>query len=270
MKRTLIIITWFMAALTILLELTLRYVDADGLYGYLSAWETLKVKEASHGYLFVPDTYHLKTWDVTIDSDGFRHINTRISDCNIALIGDSVTFGWGVSDGKIWAQLLADNTDATIIMRAQPSYNIDNIRAVYDELSALGGIDGYIYLMVANDAQKAVTAERFKEYRDKRTAIEYRFLYLQRTANRVTPPEDIPHFREQYALMNSDKMLTIGVQSNAPFIQTVQDITPYWINPSNKTVSRIDGHANAEGNAELYAQIKPYADDLIKKVCDNG
>ncbi len=269
MKRFIISITWVILTLLGLSELSLRYIDPDGLYGYLSAWETLKVMPSSHGYLFVPSTYHLRAWDVTIASDGFRHIDTVKSDCKVALIGDSVTFGWGVSDGAIWAQLIADNTDATILMRSQPSYNIDNIKAVYDELSALGDIDGYIYLMVANDAQNAVQAERFKEYDIERTAIEYRLLYLMRRTNLVTPIEDIPHFRDTHAQMTGDNLITIGVQSNAPFIQAVQDITPYWINPSIHTVSRADGHANAQGNGELYAQIAPVALPFIDKVCNN-
>ncbi len=248
-------------------EIYFRYVDPDGLYHYLSVWENLPVEPAPHGYVFKQGVYNLGRWQVTINADGFRHLDTKESNCKIALIGDSVTFGWGVSDGLIWAQLLANEADATILMRSHPSYNIDNIKAVYGELEALGDIDGYIYLMVANDAQGAVSADRFDEYATKRTALEYRFLYMQRVANRVTPPENIPHFKEQFMQMTSDKMLTIGVQSSAPFIQAVQDITPYWIVPSMHTVSLSDGHANAEGNAEMYAQIRTYALPFIEAVC---
>ncbi len=270
MKRFIISITWAILTLLGLSELSLRYIDTDGLYSYLSAWETLKVMPASHGYLFVPSTYHLKAWDVTIASDGFRHLDTVKSDCKVALIGDSVTFGWGVSDGAIWAQLLADNTDATILMRAQPSYNIGNIKAVYDELSALGDIDGYIYLMFQNDAEPDSHYEWYADlYGVQKTAIEYRLDYLQYIERKKKVVSDIPRFLDLFNQMASDKMLTIGMQSNAPFIQAVQDITPYWIVPSMHTVSRSDGHANAEGNGELYAQIALIALPFIDKVCNN-
>ncbi len=260
------IIQFLVGVLFLLLssEVYLRYVDSDGLYHYLSAWEHLQIEPAPHGYVFKQGDYDLKRWQATIGADGFRHLNTKQSDCSIALIGDSMTFGWGVNNDQTWAQLLANEANATILMRSQPSYNIGNIKAVYDNVQA----DGYIYLVFQNDGEPDTKYQAYQGlFGVAKSALQYRIEYLQYVERKRQTISDVPRFLDLLGQMQSDKMLVMGVDSNHPFIQAIHTSIPYWITPSRHVVSRTDGHANAEGNAEMYEQIRTYALPFIEAVC---
>ncbi len=265
MKRLIIMSSWVILGTTFLLEVMLRFVDPYGAYAYRSAWETLRTRPDTFGYTFVPDVYHLKAWSVSINAQGYRQLDSALSDCNIALIGDSATFSWGVNDSDTWAQLLADNTPLVHFYNyGLPAYNIGNISALYASLRDSSVFDGYIYLIVPNDAQKDATYTRTSA--EPKTAIGYYLTAYNIEQSRGKVPEDIERFRRLFTAMQSDNLLSMRLENNSAFYSAIADIAPLSVGYTHK-VSKADPHANKEGNVELYAQIKPLADDLIKRVC---
>lgn len=267
MKRLIVSTSWVILVTAFLLEATLRLIDPFGAYAYRSAWETLRTRPDTFGYTFVPDTYHLRGWSATINADGYRAMNSATSDCDIAVIGDSATFGWGVNDSDTWVQLLADSTPLVHFDNyGLPAYNIGNISALYASLRDSSMYDGYIYLIVPNDAQKDATYTRPSA--EPMTAIEYYLASYNVEQSRGKVPEDIARFRTLFNAMKADNMLSMRLENNSVFYNAIADIAPLSVGYTHK-VSKADPHANAEGNAELYAQIEPLALPFIDKVCNN-
>ncbi len=267
MKRLIIMTSWVILVTAFLLEATLRLIDPFGAYAYRSAWETLRTRPDTFGYTFVPDTYHLRGWSATINAEGYRAMNSPTNDCDIAVIGDSATFGWGVNDSDTWVQLLADSTPLVHFDNyGLPAYNIGNVSALYASLRDSSAYDGYIYLIVPNDAQKDATYT--KPSTPEKLAMSYYLDWYNVERTRGQVPEDIARFRMLFNAMKADDLLSIRLENNSAFYSAIADVAPLSVTYTHK-VSKSDPHANELGNIELYQQIKPLADDLLKKVCDN-
>lgn len=83
-------------------------------------------------YISIKSNYrHSGRWSITTDEYGFRSGDYKASTINnIAFIGDSVPFGWGVNSdhsvpNKLNEILLSEGIDIGIINAAIPSYSLD-------------------------------------------------------------------------------------------------------------------------------------------------
>lgn len=243
-------------------EAFLRYVDYDGVYHYLSAWETLKMRYAVDGYRFETGHYNLGRWAVTIDNSGFRQTETKTSDCKVAFLGDSVTFGWGANDADTFVQLYANESPYTVLNRGLNGYNIGNLSELYKQLKA----DAIIYLVVSNDADLNQAG-----YNGNRTTIQsaiyYRLMWSNIVAERPKRKKDFDRYKRLFATMDRGDMLTIRLDDNSPFMQSIADIVPLRVSSVYPMVSLTDAHPNKDGHKMLYDAMRPYIDDFIAQRC---
>jgi len=100
--------------------------------------------------------------DVSINSRGFRDVELPAPDepnvTRIALIGDSITFGWGVPYGKRFSELLEeawsrDGHRVELINTGHGNWNSAQEYAALSELLADQPLDGVIQVWYINDAE---------------------------------------------------------------------------------------------------------------------
>src|SRR5688572_13884306 len=109
MRRAVIAVLLTFLATLAFIEGGLRLFDPLGARRYLDDAALYVYVHRARGYVMLPGVYQFSNWQVTILSDTSRAVpatNTS-APCTLALIGDSVTFGQGVSDGDTWANLMA-------------------------------------------------------------------------------------------------------------------------------------------------------------------
>ncbi len=151
-RRRLIKALAILVTTLITVEAMLYWIDPLGVYVYLSDQDTFFTQQvivlSPDGYALKPGEYHFRHWQFSANQDGNRSVPaSHGGNCTIAVLGDSVSFGWGVNDEDTWVNLLATaNPGINIINTAKPGYSAGNIRRAIDLFPA----DGYIYLLNPN------------------------------------------------------------------------------------------------------------------------
>ncbi|MFN8176714.1 MAG: SGNH/GDSL hydrolase family protein [bacterium] len=96
--------------------------------------------------------------DVAIDGRGYRDVPQSAA-VRVALIGDSITFGWGVPYGKRFSEILENDwskdlgRSVDLINTGHGNYNSAQERALLVENFADERIDGVIQVWYVNDAE---------------------------------------------------------------------------------------------------------------------
>ena len=96
--------------------------------------------------------------DVAIDARGFRD-EKKDADVRIALLGDSITFGWGVRYGQRFSEILEDawstalGRSVELINTGHGNYNTAQEHAMLEEAFAREPIAGVIQVWYVNDAE---------------------------------------------------------------------------------------------------------------------
>jgi hypothetical protein len=242
------------------LELALRIFDPSGVLAYAHDFFIELAGSSLYSYdglRYPPGVYYLDTYTLVIGLDGLRQVpESNRSDCRIAFIGDSVTFGMG-SDIS-FVNLLAPDIPAETINAGLPGYNIDNIQRQMDMIPA----DGYIYTAIGNDADKSGWYAGHSREPVMGWAIT---AYLQFKVDRwlYEPGErDIPHFRRIVAdMMQQNNMIVFmfNIPPNHPYagLNVVLRDMPgvYEIPAYTQYVSQSDSHPSPAGHAEIAAAM---------------
>ena len=99
--------------------------------------------------------------DVEIDSRGFRdreHGDKPAGATRVALLGDSVTFGWGVAYGDRFSEILeeawsTEETPVELVNTGHGNYGTQQQAALLGELLADEPLDGVLQVWYINDAE---------------------------------------------------------------------------------------------------------------------
>jgi lysophospholipase L1-like esterase len=99
--------------------------------------------------------------DVHIDSRGFRDVEVDPSGApatSVVLLGDSVTFGWGVEYGERFSEILerewsADGRHVELVNTGHGNWNTAQESAALEELFAASSPDGILQVWYINDAE---------------------------------------------------------------------------------------------------------------------
>jgi hypothetical protein len=220
------------------------------------------------GYAIQPGEYQIRGNTVTIDSAGNRQLPARYSNCTIAFIGDSFTFGWGVSDNEAFPHLIAEmRPEVQFINTAKPGYNAVNLQRSFEHWSA----DAYIYTGNYNDLVHN-TAYPNASYMPQIEHLALR-AYSSFMHRQQRQKNDVPTQTEK---KRYDKMLsTIESMDNVLVAFTDQHtaqvasrrLNGIIIMPDVTTISIADGHPDVAGH-EIYAQkFLPQVDQLISENC---
>src|SRR5262245_3155504 len=151
----------FIGALAILtvtlgiIELGLRLIDPWGMRYFddvVLMSKTMFITDQVRGYGLKDGTFVYSHWQAHIE-DGQRVVPTGSiqGTCDLAFLGDSITFGHGVNDDQTWVNLIAAGLpDVHIYNYGVPRYSIPNIlgtRRAFPDHKA------YIYTIFNNDSE---------------------------------------------------------------------------------------------------------------------
>lgn len=104
-------------------ELVLR-LDPFGVLRYLSAQHRIEYDRTRKPFRPVPQTKAGEYGTMTILENTTRYLpDSHHSECKIAVVGDSMAWGWEVDDHDTWTNLLASKVDAELVNWAVPGYN---------------------------------------------------------------------------------------------------------------------------------------------------
>lgn len=211
------------------------------------------------GYSFKQGNLMMGTYHATILADGSRRVpDTNIhADCQIAFIGDSVTFGWGVEDSETFVNLIAEKfPNIHFLNTARPGYNAGNIARLIPAYPA----SAYIYLAIDNDNQYPTVYKKVEQQTMPLLAMQaYIGAYV------IGQGKEDPHYLEDIQRIIDAHALLLGfaydqklVLRNLPFIYL-----PYW----TYSISKADGHPNAQGHQAIANAMLPYVQDYVNQVC---
>jgi hypothetical protein len=257
---------------TLTLEGLLRLVDPWKIGNWLNDTRLLSERaiapDLERGYSYQPGKYQLSNWTVTITAQRTRYVpDTNSAGCKIVLLGDSGTFGLGVSDANTWANLLArEYPAADIINPAVPGYNIDNVLLLR---RAFPDAAGYLYLMDGNDSEAQYRTDTVIP---QESAIFYYAWWARQIAPKTqaaAPMTELPdHFKEVLRAIASDPRVVVVAFDSSPLARLAAEQFPVSLmKPYTHYVSRIDSHPDIEGHKEVEAVIGPHFDSLVKQVC---
>lgn len=249
MIRILKIITLFIVILALAFEVCLRLFDPVGLLRLSATLHNLHsmIVPQSNTYVFIPGQYNLADNTLTVGTDGYRVIpDNHDSNCRIAILGDSVALGWGVNDEQAWVNLIARQMpNVKFINTAVFGYNIKDVYLAYQRVSA----DAYLYLMVSNDDEAGTDFWNDDLNTLPVAIIEYSNLLT------VKPSERNPVMFNTYLekLQSVKNMTIVGFKED----DLARTSSVLLINGYVHRISKVDAHANAEGNREIADALLP-------------
>lgn len=264
-RSCLMALVW-VAVLLLLLEFMLRAVDPMAFQVRYDALDMIsQANGTEQGYQVPAGTYEFWRWTVTIQKDGTRRTPDTHADapCTLAILGDSVSFGYGVNDQDTYANQLARRfPDVNVVNAAQTGYNAGNIRAVY---AAYEQADAFIYLAVDNDSDTragAMSAE------PRLPQVSTYLIWLWKRSRGETwqspapAPDDVTRYLDTlHPLFEDDRVLVVTYGA----IDFVPD--PDVIVPITSTIAPGDNHPDKAGHREIAERLTPIVAELINRMC---
>lgn len=290
MRQNLLLLLGGVVMAFALLEVGLRVIDPLGIH----RMATLNIEFAEavvaheRGYALPPGSHRFRGWTATIDPQHNRVVPaTPQRDCQIVVLGDSVAFGYGVDDNETWINLLAAESNAQFINKALTGYDLNEILRSFNEEAA----DGYIYMMVGNDAFAAPTFrpgfERHSNaadlswtlqplywlrYEFLRGTFTYRYILLNRQEPLgVGHGEVLDHdwyFEQVQPMMQRDDVLVLGFAGDDLTEQMHEKYNDVVLMPRwTSNISWMDGHADAVGNQQIADGAREPISAFVNQIC---
>ena len=257
----------------VILDAMLWHIDPLGARRYfqdLHDWNKLAEPHIS-GKIITPGSHQLNVFSATIHEDGSRDVpDTNLNaDCVIAMLGDSLTFGWGVDDDDMWVNLLAQEfQDVTFINYARQGYEANNLLALYESIEndSNSKPDGYIWFIVNNDNQLTWLYERGTAGRVWPATLTY-FRFFQRLGAEREKDWD-SYWNAAKILITQPNMVVFGFEED-PLAQETHDTYEEVILVPEFTerISFADPHPNAEGHQQVFDTIAPDVEAFLNETC---
>lgn len=279
----------FLAALLLvlmpllLLEGLLQIFDPWGIYFFDDMAMMANAFEPHEERLFyLPDgIYQFSRWTVSIENEA-RILPTPSADtdCRIVLLGDSVTFGYGVNDDEVWAYLLAQEfPNVEFINTGITAYNSYNVRQTHE---VFPDADAYLYSVIYNDWEPNLNPSKFNDHSNNAASmpfiVRYGNFFLHHSSTSATrefTPEELsvhPRFERFYddieAIVADERVILLGFENSLTTLALIgggYDL--YQVEYPRYPISYADGHINAEGNAVLAERLKPIMQEIVDNYC---
>lgn len=267
----------------VMIEILLRILDPWGFvyFGDLAKMSSSFVDDDNRIYSLPDGEYQFSNWTATVSNQLRSTPNTNPdADCRIALLGDSVTFGYGVNDEETWGNILAEEyPDVYLMNTGVTTYPIEPIVDTYQLYQ--DEVDGFLYLIISNDGHDA-NDTRNENVDNPTRNIPLSLLYFgyyliqldvietpetvdgmaEEHINRFLENMEILAEEEHIAFMSFDEKQITEVALDAGY--DVNVLPPY---PNEYRISFLDVHLNATGNQVLAQQIAPILNELIENSC---
>lgn len=268
MKRKL---TYFLCVFLIsvfLFDGLLRYVDPWGVMAYTNdsaQWIAHVTPDPLRDYHLASGNYRLSNWTMTILPDGTRDVpdTALMSSCTIVLVGDSQTFALGVSDAASWPNLVAKYYPKVRIINAGlPGTNADdallNIRAFK--------ANGYLYMLSENDADAPPPLGSWRMGQD-RPALALYWFYAHPTVYGAGAISDTLWLTLNQIVAIPNVQI-VAYKGGRMVTEAAKRYDVALVDVYTHTISRIDHHADVQGNVETAEVVLPVFDTLVTRFCD--
>lgn len=224
-----------------------RAVDDLRLYYAALVWDD--------GLYILPDgEYRFSNWTARM-YNGSRFTASPDSDCTIAFVGDSVTFGLGVDDSDTWVNQLAMRyPDVTMLNRGLSGYNSSDVLESIKRTIA----DGYVYLIFDNDsdAPLQLRSESHRLY----SALQHNVFLLTVSEKPRVATET---FLSDIGAL-PDNTLLFGFEGEPLAIAANAHLIPRYTG----RISRADVHADRHGNQQIAASMLPMVSVFVNRICN--
>lgn len=243
-------------------ELILQITDPFKIKPYFSDLALLFAaaeSDSTRGYVLPAGEYHFSNWIATILDDHSRFVpDTHESDCTIALVGDSVTFGYGVNDGETWANVVAQRfPDVEFVNASLTGYNAAQAYSVIQTTRA----SGFLFTLVWNDADALVDWRRspVPVY----MPLLYAYWWTLNSQYRAVERDFAAFDRAMAGVQSMSNVQIVGFEDDPLAQRAGVPILPMWTH----SLSPVDGHADAAGSIQIAAVMTPYIAQLIEATC---
>lgn len=264
-----------MILLTIgMVEAMLYFLDPLGVVTYLHSFTMLEESTlpSDTGYTFPVGEHQMLNYTFTINEDESRLVpaTDKEANCTIAAIGDSLTFGMGVTDDETWVNILAEiYPDVEFLNYGRPVFAAGNVLRSYNAYPA----DAYIWLIVYND--DFPPREYYVRQPDYPLASRLYWIYviypaifgelpfnvLYENGESITDDGSSPS--ADVAEIIAENTLIFGFNELPASNVEQAIIIPKYTEPN----SPMDAHPSAVGNQQIAEGILPYMDDFIQEQC---
>lgn len=285
MKR-LVVIAFIGSVMVMALEIGLRVFDPWGAHIYYSEIDTLKtlyVADPVRGYTLPTGTIEFARsgfypdggWTATMTATGRRVPNSAVSDCSIAMVGDSLTFGHAVRDADTFTNILAGQFPGVQFYNlGMDGYNTQQALTTIQTTKA----DAYVYLLVSNDAQPQIDLNKLTVHTgDLWQAVwQYHWHWVRTQPTNTVLAADEPVYPEWFwqsldTLSQHANVLMVGFAGETLAETVAQQYPTLHLIPNyHDHISYADGHPNPVGHERIAESIKPYLSVLIQGVCEDS
>lgn len=243
------------------IEVGLRLTDPLGALRYFGDLRAVMATYRTdvQRYAMRPGAYTFSDWQATILPDSTRRVpDTAPAGCTIALVGDSVTFGLGVSDADTWANVVARELRGVhIVNTGVAAASIWSVTASMEAVRA----DGYVYLIIDNDDAPEIPPQALVVREG--WAIQTYVYVLQEWKPAAYKPD--PVARAQIAEVAGRRNVQAVAFTGNQLARDMPGVA--FIPPYTKRISWTDAHADAEGNREIAKLILPIVREFAARVC---
>lgn len=272
MRRNISVIAIFIIVVCIPaigVEGLLNMVDPHGTRQYMGDLRVLMSRYEYNGVqpVLADGIHQFSDWSATVMNSQRSVPDTSLSDCGILIIGDSMSFGWGVDDTETWAnQLAIVFPDAQFTLFGFPGWNARDVREAIDATAA----DGYVYLLISNDHEPETNPNPATSLEYRYAVQDYLYWYRKATTGQgasVNPPgwfwDDMAYFDAM------DNLLWLGF-NDRQLPQMVAERYPITLidrYPDTGRISATDGHPNAAGHQQIADAITKDIETFIEDAC---
>lgn len=219
--------------------------------------------------------YNLRHWWYGFEAEQITDGQRRVPDsrgwCQVAFVGDSVTWGFGVDDDQTWIDLLAKRLpQMEAINLGEIGYNSEQ---VLDSIRSHPGAIAYVYLIIPNDVMATQTLPE--------VPAEPMLLSYARVVRAIFngyPPIVLNDWQAD-ARFRSDlaTMRAIGnvyfVAADHPALRTLLEGQPIraWVLDSSLSdkyrISLTDAHPNPTGHQIIASQLESVLKSVLTRYC---
>jgi len=260
-----------------ILYASLRIIDPLGAYTSVYNWHVLTGlwQADGNGYIYPSGKIYLRGYTATILRDGLRFVpdSSPISDCLIAFIGDSFTWGYGVSDENTFVNDIANKYSYRVWNVGHNGYNAEQVWASRQDYQA----DGYIYLHIWNDHQAPVEVSK-QAGQPNIFSVYWTYLKLDIVSHYAKIAQAAPignAYKEAMQKLHEDDRVLIFAFEDKQYNQLGSQASALWESVillsddlySHDVVSPTDPHPNRLGHQQIADAMLPIIDDWLVDIC---
>jgi hypothetical protein len=238
----------------------LRWIDPLGVmaYGRAIVWIRSDQHEHVTGYSLPAGVHDTPFGWVTVHPDGTRWTGSGVTDCTVAIVGDSVAFGLSVADEDTFAAHLARLLPGvTIINTARVGYDSLNLSRLVQTYHA----DVYLYLVTDNDDGPMLGV---REPGQLGSGIRT-YGYWLRGALADNMRGDPLVYGRALRVMSLYPVTLVAFDGDRVGQLAARSVDVQWIEPHNNPISFADPHPNAEGHRAIANNLLPIVMDMIQE-----